>query len=71
MGDRRSQLEKFIDGAPEVPGDRSNLGSALYSMSELGLWPDEVDSVSVEQACLIWKLVQQVAANGFPKELRM
>ena len=71
MDDKRKKLNQFIDRGPEVSGDQSALDAALYSMSELGLWPDAVDSVSTQQACLIWRLIQQIALEGFPKELRM
>ena len=50
---REKVAEYFSSNGPddEVLGlDVKGLDDALYSMNELGLWPDYVDSVSAEQA---------------------
>lgn len=47
------------------------LEEALYAISERGDWKDGVDSVSVEQALYIWRVVEKVRKHGFPKALRM
>lgn len=51
-------------------GDLHNLDNALYTISELGMWYDEVDSISPEQAMMIYKVVDKVLKDGFPEELR-
>lgn len=55
--------------APEVqPGD---LSEALYAISELGLWPDNVDSVSRLQALTCWQLVERLRKERLPDALKM
>jgi len=71
MTDKRELLKAFVDDQPAVVVDRKALNAALYSMSELGLWPDNIDSMSNEQAILVWALVERVRREGFPTELRM
>lgn len=53
--------------APDVNG--SQLSNAMYSASELGVFGDfELDD---DTAIEIWKAVESVRLNGFPKELYM
>jgi hypothetical protein len=50
------------------------LGRALYAVSELGLWPDSVDSVGVDQAVMCWRIIEQLRkteTGEFPDELAM
>lgn len=63
-------LEYLGDSQAKKVNDR-DLSEALYTFSELNIFPDAVDSVSIEQAIMIWQLVEQVRKNGFPEELRM
>lgn len=53
---------------PELIG---NLDDALYTMSEMGFWPDEIDSISKDQAILCWKIIERLRQQTFPKNLRM
>lgn len=65
----RDAVTDFIYGWP--PRLIGNLGDMLYIVSELGLWPDYVDSVSAEQALMCWAIVQKMRAHGVPDELRL
>lgn len=48
------------------------LAEALYTLSETGEWPDNVDRVSPDQAILCWKLVEWLKTlEYFPTNLRM
>lgn len=49
----------------------SELTDALYAVGETGLFPDKVDSVSVDQAIFCWKIVEKLTKRNFPNELRM
>jgi hypothetical protein len=57
------------EAAPDV--QLKQLSEALYAISERSGWKDEVDSVSVEQALYLWRVVEKVRKHGFPKALRM
>lgn len=67
--EQRQRIMEFFQG--QEPAVESSLGDALYSMSELGCWPDYVDSVSEEQALLCWRIVEKLRIEEFPKALRM
>lgn len=70
--DHKKQMMEFVNGGsppPEIP--TKMLDNALYTMNELGLWPDDV-TVSEEQAIMVWRVVHRIAVTGsFPDELRM
>jgi hypothetical protein len=67
--ERREQVADFFNiSDPDLVGE---LGEALYSMSELGMWPDSIDSVSVTQAMLCWKVVEKMRRETFPDALKM
>lgn len=53
------------------PAMKKGLGEALYTLSETVAWPDDVSSVSEEQAILCWKLVERLRREAFPDHLRM
>lgn len=61
----------FADRRPTVMPDRRALDSALYAMGELGLFHDDVESVSIEVALQIHAIVEVVKAHGFPDEMGM
>lgn len=65
--------EKLIEWAygGERPAAHASLSSALYSLSELGVWPDSVDSVSTDQALLCWRVVEKLRHEKFPQSLKM
>ena len=72
MSDQEEHREKtkaFFDG--EKPKLKGNLSEAVYTMSEMGLWEDSVDSVCEEQALLCWAIVEKLRVEKFPDELRM
>lgn len=70
--EQRKKIRKFLNEThdPDIDG---SIHEALYSMSELGMFPDG-ESVSFEQAIMCWKLVEQLRITyekSFPKELWM
>lgn len=67
----REAVEDWANSAGRPHVGAKVLGEALYSMSELHLWPDEVDSVSREQALRCWQVVEACRRGGFPRVLRM
>ena len=78
MADERSleqwqaALEEWLaqtgNGSPVEIGA---LDDATYAFSEAGLWCDEVDSVSPDQAIQCWRIIERLrAAGSFPKRLR-
>ena len=73
--DREEHQQKVADyfNTLEIPIDINfrNLNEALYSVSELYIWPDDVDSVSDNQALLCWCIIEKIRKDGFPEELRM
>jgi hypothetical protein len=71
--DRCAHKRAVMEWASGVgdPGDTPGIGEALYSMSELDLWPDYVDGVSLEQALKCWQVVEACRRTGFPDSLRM
>lgn len=56
-----------IEEEPEV----ASLPEALYAVSELGLWFDDVDSVSEDQCLKCWRIVETLKNKEFPKKLWM
>lgn len=72
--DHRRKMIAFIDTNVPAPSDvpKGDLSRALYTMSERHMWPDDIDSISIEQAILVWRLVEAVKkSGGFPADLRM
>lgn len=52
--------------------DDRELDEAVHAMNELGMWPDFVGSVSVEQVKLCHQLVEFLRDHKiFPEELRV
>lgn len=67
--EKREKLMEYFDGSnPKMKG---NLSEALYSLGEEGCFPDYVDSVSEEQAVLLWRVVEKLRKSKFPCELCM
>lgn len=65
----QQQVTRFFEGNnPELIG---NLNEALYSLSELDLFEDDIDSVSEEQAFLMWRVIEKLRQQPFPDDLRM
>lgn len=69
--EKAARLRLFISGVPEPRWAGNELGEALYSAAMLGLWPDNVDSVSEEQALMCWRLIERLRTARLPDELRM
>ncbi len=67
--EHRERLKEFL--FTREPYQSPDLNEALYAISELGLWPDSVSSVSVEQAVMCWQIVQKLMVADFPDELKM
>lgn len=61
-------VEKFFEGDTQ---NLEDLNNALYAVSELGLWPDDIDSVSEEQTLFCWRIIEKLKVAKFPKELSM
>lgn len=66
---KKQGMRDFI-AMPE-PALVGKLPEAVYTMSELHLWPDDVDSVSAKQAITCWKLIEKLRTSEFPDSLRM
>jgi hypothetical protein len=52
-----------------TPEKRRELSEVLYTVSELGLWPDSVSSVSEDQALLVYQVVLAIKSKDLPDEL--
>ena len=54
-------------------GDRliNNLNEAAYTMSEMNMWPDDIDSISVGQIIACWKVIEKLRKTNFPVKLKM
>lgn len=65
----RVALMEFI-GAEE-PVLYPGLGATLYSLENLGLWIDNIDSVSEEQCLFCWRIVEALRKRELPDELVM
>ena len=66
--EHKRQVDNFFtDYEPDLVGD---LSEALYTVDELGLWPDD-GTVSMEQALFCWSIVEKMRTYKFPDELRM
>jgi hypothetical protein len=48
-----------------------SLAEALYTLSECGLWPDNIDSISTEQAIMCWMVIEKLRVSDFPENLWM
>lgn len=68
-----SLAEKIFDWInppePSFKGE-NDLGEALYTMSELGMWPDG-ESVGEEQAVLCWALIEKLRRFKYPEKFVM
>jgi hypothetical protein len=68
------EMIKIIERATVKPSDKSMsaLSNALYTISQGGGWPDYVDSVSVDQALLCWRLVEWLKVlDELPSEFKL
>jgi hypothetical protein len=65
---QKEKIEEYFERETPILHD---LREALYAVSELNLWPDDVNSVSAQQALLCWKIIEKVKASGFPDELKI
>jgi hypothetical protein len=68
------KAEKFKEFFGIVEGQLPPVGlpQALYTASELHLWPDNVTSVGTDQAMMIWKIVNDLmGTKKFPDNLKM
>ena len=74
MIELREKVEEYFKDAFEVgsvDGDYTNIDNAVYTISELGLWWDEIDSISPNQAFMVYNIVKKVLKDGFPEHLRI
>jgi len=71
--EHREKINGFITdmGIALSDEERKDLNELLYAMNELGLWPDNVDSVSMDQALDSWRAVESIRGRKFPNELKM
>lgn len=64
----REETRRFMDDYPAPEISNRELSEACYSVSERGIMDVEFDA---EFALRIWKLVEHVRHEGFPKDLIM
>jgi len=57
----------LIQSEPEI--DKNELSEILYTMGEEVGFPDSVDSVSIDQAILLWRIVETLKSKSLPDEL--
>ena len=71
MSDQKG-LGTAIETVPVENIDTRDLNELAFTLSETGLLPDEVDSISSEQLQLCWRAVEWLRRQGsFPDEYRM
>lgn len=63
-------LRVFI-GDKEPGVDARDLSAACYTASEKRMWPDYVDSVSLRQAIMCWRLVEALRGGRLPDDAKM
>jgi hypothetical protein len=66
------QALAWVEGGtsgPEVDG--CDLDDILYTISEGRGFPDDIDSVSVDQCVVCWKIIERLRANRLPKEFAL
>ena len=68
-----AQVNQLLsDGAGRFSASQSaDLANALYSVGELGLWPDHVDSMSEAQALRAWACVELARKGKWDDALNM
>lgn len=49
----------------------NDLDEILHTLSELGMWPDDVDSVSTAQAMLCWQVIERLRKESLPPDLKL
>lgn len=69
--EKRTAMLEFLDLSPPILNNQNDLSEALFTMDELGIWPDSVDSVSREQCIFCWTLVSRLLSDKLPEELKM
>ena len=73
--EKREAMQMWIGsfGVPRAAAEvnPADLNEALHSISELGLWPDGVDSVSETQAFTCWQLIERLRKERLPDVLKM
>lgn len=69
--EKREWLLEELRAVPD-PARGDEIREALHIFDELDMWFDFVDSVSIEQAVMCYKLINLVVRGpGIPGELRM
>ncbi len=62
----------FVTKVQKPKVNKSDLEELLYTFKETGLFPDDVDSVSVGQAILLWRIVESVRGESpLPENCKM
>lgn len=70
MDKMRKDLLRII-GKEKPQVNRNDLANVLYMTGELGMWPDDVDRVSEEQAIMCWRIIEKCRVQAFPKDMRL
>lgn len=69
-----SPLEEWLNDCP-VPGltyqTHKRLEQALKMADRERLFPDGIKPVSLYQAVMCWRMIEQIKKDGFPKELEI
>jgi len=60
---KANETMAFINPKNEPDIIDHELNNLMYTMAELNMFPDNVDSVSEEQAILIWQAVEALIKN--------
>lgn len=69
--EKRERLNEWVFPVSQLPDiDKQQLAEALYSFSECGMFPMDVE-VDVATALEIWAIIETVREIGFPNDLRM
>jgi hypothetical protein len=70
----KEELRQALESVPlPIDLEGSELNHAAYTVSELRISPDHIDSVSPEQVALCYRVVKYLELNGgkWPDKFRM
>ena len=68
--ENKDKLASFLVGKPADLNEK-DLENLLYFVSEQYLWMDDIDSMSPEQAIMVWRVVESLRGRKLPDKLRL